>query len=298
MRVGLEVPAILEGAGLAFVTVDRHQPRPRLAENRSPFAPRGETCAAEAAQIGVVERFQKFFFLQLAGAQAIQQRVAATGDIGIVADIVRQMRVGVAALRPRPEHFRRWRDRRSGARPRLSAPYRSARRMARARPLFPAPPQFVTRPAAFPRRASHRSESRKREWSAAERSPRLPSRCRNAHRRWPPRTPPRTPASSHRQVLRGEQRKSGGICPGSGADAQSAGRAAADGRRAIARFRAKPADRLAGPLESIWRDGGLHRDARKGVLFVHRDSSRLLTLISAATFWHATCQRQKPSSKS
>jgi len=69
---------------------------------RATFA-RSETRTTEAAQAGVVERLQEIFFRQLAGAQAIEQRIAAAGDVGVVTDIIRQMRVGIAAL-GRGEH--------------------------------------------------------------------------------------------------------------------------------------------------------------------------------------------------
>ncbi len=56
VRVALEEPAVLEGAGLALVAVDRHQPRAGVAAHDAPLAPGGETRAAEAAQPTVAER--------------------------------------------------------------------------------------------------------------------------------------------------------------------------------------------------------------------------------------------------
>ena len=56
VRVAVEIEAVLEGAGLALVAVDGHQPRPGFAEHRAPFAPGRETGAAEPAQAGIVER--------------------------------------------------------------------------------------------------------------------------------------------------------------------------------------------------------------------------------------------------
>ena len=98
MRIGFEIEAVLEGAGLALVAIDRHQPRAGLAQHRAPFAPGREAGAAETAQDGVVERLQQIFLRQFAGAQTVQQRVTAAGNIGIIVDIVRQMRVGLAGL--------------------------------------------------------------------------------------------------------------------------------------------------------------------------------------------------------
>ena len=105
MRIGFEIVAVLERAGLALVAIDRHQPRPGLAEHRAPFASRREAGAAEPAQRRVVERLQQIFLRKLAGAQAVQQRVAAAGDIGVVVDIFGQMRMGLAGLRG-GEHIR------------------------------------------------------------------------------------------------------------------------------------------------------------------------------------------------
>ena len=103
MRIGFEIIAILERSRLALVAVDRHQPRPGLAKHRAPLSPRRKTRTTEAAQAGVVERLQEIFFRQLAGAQAIEQRIAAAGDIRVVTDVVRQMCVGFATL-GRGEH--------------------------------------------------------------------------------------------------------------------------------------------------------------------------------------------------
>ncbi|MGC0323523.1 hypothetical protein ABIG06_004152 [Bradyrhizobium sp. USDA 326] len=98
VRIGFQIVAVLERAGLALVAIDRHQPRPGLAEHRAPFAPGGEAGAAEAAQRGVVECLQQIFLWQLAGAQAAQQLVAAASDIAVVVDIFGQMRVSLASL--------------------------------------------------------------------------------------------------------------------------------------------------------------------------------------------------------
>src|SRR5207247_5862265 len=50
VRIALEIPAVLEGAGLALVDVDRHQARRRLRGDRFPLAPRRETRTAESPQ--------------------------------------------------------------------------------------------------------------------------------------------------------------------------------------------------------------------------------------------------------
>ena len=98
MRIALEIPAILERSGLAFVAIDHHQPGPGLAEHRAPFSRRGKACTAETSQGCVVERLQEIVPGQLTRAQALEQRIAARGDIGVVIDVVRQMRMGIARL--------------------------------------------------------------------------------------------------------------------------------------------------------------------------------------------------------
>src|SRR5260221_12319026 len=50
MRIALEIPAVLEGARLAFVDVDCHHARRRLGGHQAPFTPGGEARAREAAQ--------------------------------------------------------------------------------------------------------------------------------------------------------------------------------------------------------------------------------------------------------
>ena len=56
MRVALEIVAVLEGAGLALVGVDREVARLRLLAHELPFAPGRKAGAAEPAQAGLVER--------------------------------------------------------------------------------------------------------------------------------------------------------------------------------------------------------------------------------------------------
>src|SRR5581483_3867173 len=50
VRILLKVVAVLEGAGLALVAVDRHQPRRRLLADKAPLAPGREPGPAEPAQ--------------------------------------------------------------------------------------------------------------------------------------------------------------------------------------------------------------------------------------------------------
>src|SRR5579863_4505089 len=86
MRIGLEIITVLERSGFALIAVDGHQPGAWLAQHRAPFAPRREARAAEAAQGSMVERLEQIFPFQFTRTQAVEQLVAATGDIGVVAD--------------------------------------------------------------------------------------------------------------------------------------------------------------------------------------------------------------------
>ena len=152
------------------------------------------------------------------------------------------------------------------------------------------------RAAVFPRPASRRSANRRRGWSAARYPARPPSPRRNARRRSRSRTLPQTTASSRRRARRDARRRSGGTCPGSGADARSADRAAAAGRRAAARSRARRSDRPGGPSASTWPASvpapGWSNDADLLARHEPLKTSRFLpvdfrrTLIS----WHARCQ--------
>ena len=59
VRVGFEKIAVLEGAGLAFVAIDREQPRARLLAYQPPFAPGRKPGAAEPPQPGMFEGFDQ-----------------------------------------------------------------------------------------------------------------------------------------------------------------------------------------------------------------------------------------------
>ncbi len=86
VRVALEGPAVLEGAGLALVDVDRHVARPGKAAHDAPLAPGREPRAAQAAQAGVLERGDHLVGAAPPGDAVGQQRVAAAGAVGVVVD--------------------------------------------------------------------------------------------------------------------------------------------------------------------------------------------------------------------
>ncbi len=89
MRIALEIPAVLEGARLAFVDVDCHHARRRLGGHQAPFTPGGEARAAEAAQARVLHDLGQRLALVLAGEAVADQLVAAVLAIFLVADIRR-----------------------------------------------------------------------------------------------------------------------------------------------------------------------------------------------------------------
>ena len=128
-----QIVAILERSGLALVAVDRHQPRTGLAQHGAPLSSRAESPRRQArAANASSSAFSSSSLRQRAGAQPLEQLIAAARDIGVVADIVGQMRRGCRRPWPPPARWQRWRDRQSDDRPRPPARCRSGRRRARA----------------------------------------------------------------------------------------------------------------------------------------------------------------------
>ena len=82
VRVALEVDAVLEGAGLALVDVDRHQARALFGPHDAPFAARGKAGAAEAAQAGIFHGLDDRLDILLAGDTLLEQGVTAGGLVG------------------------------------------------------------------------------------------------------------------------------------------------------------------------------------------------------------------------
>src|SRR5215475_14530523 len=84
--------------------------------------------------------------------------------------------------------------------------------------------------------------------------------------------------SSRRPAPRDEPRRSGDICPGSGADARSRDRAAVAGHRAILQCRARLGDRPGGPSASPWPAAVLRPGARMSEPDARHDSLEGLVL--------------------
>ena len=70
VRIALEIVAVLEGAGLALVGVDREQARRRLGAHQRPFAAGRKAGAAEAAQSGVADHLDDVVARARAGEAA------------------------------------------------------------------------------------------------------------------------------------------------------------------------------------------------------------------------------------
>ena len=83
VRVGFEVEAVLERAGLALVRVDRHQPGAFVAAHDAPLAAGGESGAAQTPQPRRVELRGNVLERVLARETGAQQRVAAVALVGI-----------------------------------------------------------------------------------------------------------------------------------------------------------------------------------------------------------------------
>ena len=96
VRIGLEEIAILEGAGLALVGVDRHEARRRLGAHQRPFAPGGETRAAETAQRRVLERLHHRLHVAPIGEAIGEQAIAAAAAVVVELGIRRDVRMRVA----------------------------------------------------------------------------------------------------------------------------------------------------------------------------------------------------------
>src|SRR5438105_12045628 len=83
MRIGFEKIAVLEGAGLALIGIDRHQPRRWLLPYKAPFAPGRKTGAAQAAQAGILERLDDVLDRLLSVEAGLQQLVTTRSAIAI-----------------------------------------------------------------------------------------------------------------------------------------------------------------------------------------------------------------------
>src|SRR5206468_7577290 len=89
VRIAFEIPAVLEGAGLALVDVDRHQARRRLRGDRFPLAPRREARTAESPQARIFHDGDDVLALSRALDARLGERVAVFREIRGVIDVRR-----------------------------------------------------------------------------------------------------------------------------------------------------------------------------------------------------------------
>src|SRR3546814_8225219 len=82
MRVAFQVVAVLEGARLALVGIDRHEARAGKAAHDLPLLAGREAGAAEAAQAGVGEDLDELLRRPLVGEAGAQQLIAAVALVG------------------------------------------------------------------------------------------------------------------------------------------------------------------------------------------------------------------------
>ncbi len=99
VRVAFEVVAILERARLAFVNIDRHHARARLAAHDAPLAPGGKSRAAQPAQAGMFHGLDNVLGFVLAAQARSRKRIAALGQIFPIGQVF-----GRAAPRARGRH--------------------------------------------------------------------------------------------------------------------------------------------------------------------------------------------------
>ena len=96
MHVTKQIKAVLEGPGFALVGIDDHHARPRLAQHRAPFPPGRKAGAAKSAQTGIIERLENILLFDPSCAKVTEQLVSAILHIGVVIDIARNDRIGLA----------------------------------------------------------------------------------------------------------------------------------------------------------------------------------------------------------
>ena len=84
VRVPLQMKAVLEGAGLAFVDVDGHEARRWLSAHDAPLAPGRETRATQTAQAGVFHGVQHGLGVNLTVDHGGRQAVTALRTVVVI----------------------------------------------------------------------------------------------------------------------------------------------------------------------------------------------------------------------
>src|SRR5690606_19883567 len=88
VRIALEVVAVLEGAGLALVDVDRHQARAVEALDDAPLAPGREARATETAQARVFHDLEHGLDIAQTAVALLHQLVAIALLVGLEVDVL------------------------------------------------------------------------------------------------------------------------------------------------------------------------------------------------------------------
>ena len=175
VRVAFEVETVLEGAGLALIDVDRHQPGRRLGRDDLPLAARRKARSAEAAQTRVFHRRHDFILRLLAGDAGACELVSACRAIGGILEVARRddLEVGVRTRCRAADASRRWLDQRGdlsqrsravpgSGRPQPRARSRSGRHMGRAEREPRGQEGQAARPTSHANRPSHTRSNRTR----------------------------------------------------------------------------------------------------------------------------------------
>src|SRR3546814_14043441 len=105
--VAFQVVAVLEGARLALVGIDRHEARAGKAAHDLPLLAGREAGAAEAAQAGAGEALDELLTRPLVGEAAAQQLIADVALLGTEVLSVRDRRDTLAGpITPHDLHLR------------------------------------------------------------------------------------------------------------------------------------------------------------------------------------------------
>ena len=88
VRITLEIGPVLEGARLALVDIDGHQPWAGLPAHDPPFATSRETRAAQAAQARIFHGGDQVLRVVVTRRDRLGERIAALREIALEADIV------------------------------------------------------------------------------------------------------------------------------------------------------------------------------------------------------------------
>ena len=99
VRIGLEIEAILEGAGLAFIGIYGHQARLGLGTDEAPFAAGGEPGAPQPFQLRILDPPQHLLDRHPPRETGFDEPITAIGAVGLEAPIGRVLAMPRSRLR-------------------------------------------------------------------------------------------------------------------------------------------------------------------------------------------------------